>query len=116
MKKTVLPFILYFVLLVIMTFPLCMRINGYIPGFFSSDEPYTVIWDAWRIKFSLLHHIPLRISTLVSYPFGLNLYGEYYSYIWEKLFYFLSFVTTAVLAYNIQIVFNFLLSAMFTYA
>ena len=106
----------YFAILLAMTYPLFLNFTKYIPGFFSSDEPFAVLGSSWQVRFSLLHNIPLGVTPLIAHPFGVDLYGGgYVSYIWMAIFYFLSFVTTVIVEYNIQIVGNFLLSALFTY-
>lgn len=112
----VLPVIVFFALIVAMTYPLIFKIRTCMPGFFSTDESFVIIWNAWRIKFAILNHLSLKTTDLIAYPFGINFYSSHFiSYIWVLINYLLSVFTTPVLTYNIQVVMNFLLSAFFAY-
>ncbi len=116
MKKNILILIVFILLIVIITFPLVFKITTHIPGFFSSDEPFAALWDSWRIKYSFLNALSFKNTSLIIHPFGVDLFASgYVSYLWMGLFYFFSLFTTPVLTYNFQVIFNFFLSAMFTF-
>ena len=51
------------------------KITTHIPGFFSTDEPFGNLWRSWYMKYSVLNHISFTRTILLSYPFGLNIYG-----------------------------------------
>ena len=117
MMKNLIIILLFIILLIIITFPLALNITTAIPGFFSSDELYSSIWDSWRIKYSVAHNLSLRFTNLISYPFSLNLYsGGYCTYIWMGWHHLLSLLTTPILTHNIQVLFNIFLSGILTYS
>jgi hypothetical protein len=108
--------VLFFCLIVLATFPLAFNISRYIPGFFSTDESFGPLWESWRLGFSFHHHLPLRSTNLVAYPFGVNLYPSgYISYLWFILNSVLGIVTNPVFAYNIQVLTNLMFSGIFCY-
>jgi hypothetical protein len=114
-NKITVPLI-FALLIIFMTFPLVISLTTHIPGFFSTDEPYAAIWNSWRIEYSVQNNLSLKSTTLIAYPFGMELYTSgYFSYLWMGLIYFLSIITTPILTYNLQIFFNFFLSAIFIY-
>lgn len=116
MKKNILFAIIFILLIVVITFPLFSKITTHIPGFFSTDEPFAVLWNSWRIKYSFWHNLSLRYTPLVAHPFGIDLYSSgYLSYLWLGLFYFLSILTTPMLTYNLQVFLNLFLSGIFIY-
>lgn len=117
MKKNILIFGVFAFLILIMTFPLALKINTYIiPGFFSTDEPFGSLWDNWRIRHSFENSLSLRDTSLIAYPFGIDfLASGCFSYLWIGLSYFFSLLTTPVLAWNLQIILNIYFTLLFTY-
>ncbi len=116
MKKNILIFVTFIFLVTILTFPLVFKITTYIPGFFSSDEPFAGLWDNWRIKHSLENNLPLKFTSLIAHPFGVDLdTSGYKSFLWSGWHYLLSLLTSPILNWNIQILLNLLLSGIFTY-
>jgi hypothetical protein len=117
MKKHLLVIIGALLLFSVMTFPLVLNIFSYIPGFFSTDEIYAPIWDAWRVKYALVNGLSLSGTDFIAYPFGFDFYKKSLpiGYIWYFINYTLAILTTPALTYNLQIIFNFLLSSFFTY-
>lgn len=116
MRKNILIAFIFLVLIAIMTFPLIFHMSSYFPGFFSSDENFSPLWDSWRINYSFHNKIPLGHTPLVAYPYGWDLYNTGYStYLRTLIFYVLSILTNPALTYNIQVITNFFLSAMITY-
>lgn len=107
--------LLIFILIVATTYPLIFKINTCIPGFFSTDESIAIVWNAWFIKFSLLNHISIKTTDFIAYPFGIDFYtNRPTSYIWVLINFILPVLTTPVLTYNLQIIFNLFLSVLFT--
>ena len=104
------PILLIFAILTaILTYPLVFKITTYIPGFFSTDEPYSVLWESWRIKHSIINGISLRHTPLMAYPFGFGIYDMgFFTYLWTGIFYAFSLLTTPVLTYNLSLLLNFL--------
>jgi len=116
MKKHLGAFLIFFLLLAVVTFPLIFKITTHIPGFFSTVEPFTDLADSWRVKFSWQNSLPLSRSSLVGYPFCTYFFSAgFVSYLWLGLFYGLSIFTTPVVTFNLQVFLNFFLSAAFTY-
>lgn len=116
MKKNIYIILIFLIFTLVMTYPLVLKINTHIPGFFSTDESYASIWDSWRIKNSFQNNLSLTYTNSIAYPFGINLYASgYISYIWLGLFYFLSILTNPIFTYNFQVFCNLFLSGFFTY-
>jgi len=116
MKKYIFPLIVFILLTFILTYPLIFNIISYIPGFFSTDEPFGVLWESWRIKTSISEHLSVKHSSLIAYPFGMDFYSAgFMAYLWIGLFYFLSIFTTPVLTYNLVVLFNFILCGLCAY-
>ena len=117
MKKNIMILLFVILLVVFMTFPLVLKITTHLPGFSSTDEIYGTIWDSWRIKYSWCNHLSFKNTDFISYPFGLNLFSSgYASCLYLGILYSLSIFTTPVLTYNLQIICNFLLGFLITYA
>ncbi len=104
---------LFSTLTVIFTYPLVLKIAGYIPGFHSSDECYGALWNFWWLKYSWQKHIfdcpPIAI------PFGMQPCESGYP-LWNAINKWLSILTGNIFAYNIQVLGGYLLSGLFVYA
>jgi len=96
-----------------MTFPLIFGLNTYMPGFFSTDESYAPVWNAWWIKFCFTHHIYLNPVSYIAYPFGFGYPILGYLFFFINLT--LALLTNPVFTYNFQIITNFILAAFFSY-
>ncbi len=108
MRKHIVILLIFFFLFIIITLPFIFGIATYILGFFSTDEPLSLLWDSWRIKFSVFNHLSLKQTSLISYPFNVDLYSSgYYSYGWMSWHHILSILTSPVVTFNTQIVVNF---------
>lgn len=116
MKKTFGVFLFFLILIIILTFPLALKINSHIPGFFSTNETYGVLWGSWALKFLFLHKLPLDVAFIAAYPFGSEIHPvDYRSYVWMVWYNSLSILTNPAFAFNFQILLNLFLSAIFTY-
>lgn len=114
MKRHFLVFFLFFVLTSIITYPLILNFGTYIPGFFSTDEPFGVLWEGWRIQYSSKYQLPREHAFMIGYPFGVHLYTSGYllgTWLRWTVYNFMQ----PVLFWNIQIFLNLLLSAIFCY-
>lgn len=109
-------FLIFLLLTAIVSFPLIAHFGGVIPGFSSTDEPFAALWDSWRIHSSFRGHLSLRSTDLITYPFAVDLFrwggGLYIGTAWNHL---LSLVLSPVVAWNLQIVLNFILCGFITY-
>ncbi|MDP2939857.1 MAG: hypothetical protein Q8O13_07255 [Candidatus Omnitrophota bacterium] len=116
-KKKIFFVLIFFIILeMIMTYPLIFKINSHIPGFFSTDEPYSVLWNAWFTKYSLKHDLSIKKTDFLAYPFGIDFFtNKPINYLWFLINYSYSILTNPALTYNLQIIFNFLCAALFTF-
>lgn len=116
MKKHLFFISLFIILIVLLNLPVVFSPNDKIPAFFSTDEPYGAIWSFWRINYNCDNHLALNFTNLINYPSGVNLFSSgYTTYLWLGLNYLLSIMTNPGFTYNIQILMNFFLTALFTY-
>ncbi|MFN7170159.1 MAG: hypothetical protein ACK4NT_02815 [Candidatus Omnitrophota bacterium] len=116
MKEHKSVFLIFVILIFILTFPLIIKFSTSIPGFFSTDEPYGAMWSFWRIKYSFLNKLSLKRTDLIAYPFGMDLYASgFISYLWLFWTHLLSIFTNPVFTWSIQIILNLFLSAVFSY-
>lgn len=116
MRKKFLVIGIFVLLIVAITFPLVFKITTYIPGFFSTDELVSNLWDSWEIKYSLENNLTSSHASLTAYPFGQDFSSpSFHGYIWSGLIHILSKFTTPVFALNLQIILNLFLSAFFSY-
>ncbi|MCM8795357.1 MAG: hypothetical protein NC928_01505 [Candidatus Omnitrophica bacterium] len=117
MKKNILVFLIFPMIIIVMTYPLLFNFTTCIPGFFSTDEPYGSMWSFWRIKYSFLNRLSLKRTDLIAYPFGMDLYASgFISYLWLFWTHLLSiFTNNYVITWNIQIILNLFLSTIISY-
>lgn len=116
MKKELIVIVIFLLIAAAMTYPLALNMTTYIPGFFSTDESYAVLWNSWRIKFSLLHNISIRKTDFIAYPYGVDLYtNRPVSYLWFASEFLISQPGNPAIAYNLRALSNFILTAFFTY-
>jgi hypothetical protein len=101
-------------LIVLFFLPVVAHPGSVLPAFRSTDESYAAVWDFWRIKFSLRNGLPLLKSDYVRYPFGID-NTRNVSYLWFYLNLLLTRLTNHIATYNIQVLSNFFLSAIFMY-
>ncbi|MCX5705619.1 MAG: hypothetical protein NTZ92_06160 [Candidatus Omnitrophica bacterium] len=110
------PTVIFFGLILITTYPLVLKIKTCMPGFFSTDESFIIVWNAWRIKFAFLNHLSMVNTDYIAYPFGIAIYSNHLvSYVWFFINHALALLTTPVMTYNLQVILCIFLSAFFTY-
>lgn len=116
MKRGVIVALLFLILIIVMTFPLIFNLTTCVPGFFSTDESFGVLWNVWATKFIFLNKLPVKNSDLIACPFGIGSQGtNLIDYLWFGINYSLSILTTPVLTYNLQVIFNLFLTGIFTF-
>jgi len=96
-----------------MTFPLIFRMSTSFPGFLSTDESYSPVWNAWWLKFCFVNHIPSNQVNYLAYPFGTT--NFFFAYIFFLINSILAIFTNHVFTYNFQVLANLFLAAFFTY-
>ncbi len=113
MRKHLIIIGIFLFVAIAMTFPLIFKINTYMPGFFSTDESYAPVWNAWWLKFCFANHIHVNPISYIACPFGF----EYliFGYLFFSINLVLALLTNPVFTYNFQILANFILAAFFTY-
>jgi hypothetical protein len=108
--------VFFLVLSAALTFPLVFNAGRYIPGFFSTNEPYDVLWNYWVVKFLAVNNLSQNSTDLIAYPFGAQLLPS--GLLITPLIAvsrLLCLVIPYVAFWNIQIFLNLILSAFFTY-
>lgn len=115
-KKTLLITIFFLIATFVMTYPLILKIDTHIPGFFSTDEPFSGLWYYWLIKYSVKNNLSLTHSLMVSYPYGYSLYDPSFVPTPFVIFTHLAVkVIPSVIFWNLQVIFNLFFSALLTY-
>lgn len=114
--RSIIAFFIFFVLGLILTYPLLFKFKTFIPYFYSSDEIFGVIRQFWWYKFCFLKHISYTSDSMMVVPFGLVHAKIFIWPLWEVVGRFFSIVfTNELIAYNLIIYLGFMLSAIFTY-
>ena len=113
MKKQLLVIILFILLVFIMTFPLIFKMSTSFPGFLSTDESYSPMWNAWWLKFCFVNHLPSNQVDYLAYPFGTT--NFFFAYIFFLINFILAIFTNHIFTYNFQVLANLFLAAFFTY-
>ncbi len=104
--------VLFSIITVVFTYPLVFKIVRYIPGFHSTDEPFGALWNFWWLKYSWNNHV--LSCPPIAFPFGVSPCESGYP-LWNAINKCLSVFTGNIFAYNIQVLFGFILSALFAY-
>ena len=105
--------ILFLILTCIFTYPLTLKINSSIPGFYSTDESYAALWYFWWVKYTHENHLNPANFNMLAVPFGSTLkLGNIY---WHLLNKGMALITNPILTYNIQILFSFIIAGLITY-
>jgi hypothetical protein len=108
--------LLFVIFTLMLTYPLVFKMNSAVPGFFYTDEPYGVLWNFWRIDYSWKNNLSLKFTDLVAYPFGIDFSHKFPKvYFWDMMTFLLGIIMKSALAYNIQVLLNFVLSGFFMY-
>ncbi|MDD5255361.1 MAG: hypothetical protein PHR11_04845 [Candidatus Omnitrophica bacterium] len=108
LKKTVLLILLVCGVTFLFTYPVVTRLSSTIPVFYSTDEPYGVIWSFWWFKYAWVNGIPFEEVSLLAYPEGLTIT---LFPLWGHMARFLAFCSSEIIAYNILLLATYLLSA-----
>jgi hypothetical protein len=107
-------FILFILITFAMTFPLFLKINSAIAGFFSTDEPS--IWYLWWLKYAFMHKISYIHCPLIGVPFGVDFSFFQQAYpLWIQIKRFLTITFNEYFCYNLEIISGFVLSGFFMY-
>ena len=113
--REIVPVIAIFILLtMLMTFPLLLKVNTHIPGFFSTDEPS--LWYLWWLKYSNQKGISSSFCPFIVAPFGADLkIMERLFPVWTAFKKIVVNFSNEIFTYNIEILLSFLLSGYFVY-
>ena len=104
---------LFILLVLVMTFPLIFRMSTSFPGFLSTDESYSPMWNAWWLKFCFVNHLSINQVNYLAYPFGVS--NFFFAYIFFLINFMLAIFTNHIFTYNFQVLANLFLAAFFTY-
>ena len=115
MKKIIILILLFSFITAAMTYPLAFKMNSYIPGFHSTDEPYAALWNFWWFKYAFKHHLEGHYYSTLAAPFGLDVGKTALYPLWEFLCRWLSILTEMVLSFNIQMLLSFILAGIIMY-
>lgn len=99
----------------IFIFPVILNLNSYVSGFYSTDEPYGVIWSFWWLKIAALNHNPVGSINIISCPFGINTNIIPFFPLWIILAKYFSIFFNEISAYNIILLLTFCLSVITMY-
>lgn len=104
----------FLVFTIIFTYPLALKMNEFIPGFESTDEPLGVLQIFWQQKNSALRDILPQFFTFSSAKSSEHSYTSpsYYPG-WSIAIKLLSQFTNEIFAYNFIVLFSFLLGGVF---
>lgn len=105
--------IVFILVAFVMTFPLIIKMSTAFPGFLSTDESYSPMWNAWWLKFCVVNHLPSNQVNYVAYPFGTT--NFFFAYIFFLINFILAIFTNHVFTYNFQVLANLFMAAFFTY-
>ena len=108
LKKIILLILIACGVTFLFTYPVVMKFSSTIPVFYSTDEPYGVIWSFWWFKYAWINGIPAEEVSLLAYPQGLKI--AIFS-LWGHLARFLALCSSEIIAYNILLLGTYLLSA-----
>ncbi len=112
-KPLMLVFLFFVFLTIIATFPLVFKLDSFIPGFSSTDEPYGALWHFWWMKYSHAEHLDSSNIKMIVAPFGQVLHSGYVY--WHGINKILIIITNHIFTYNIQILASFILSGITAY-
>lgn len=97
------------------THPIIFKISSAFYGPMFGTDNRAVIWHFWWLKYSWLHHLPLKIISVIAYPFGVDISAKPAFPVEDFLFRLFIILTSDVTLYNCAIIFSFVLSAIFVY-
>ncbi len=93
------------------TFPLIFKLRTFFYGY--PADTLVWLWHLWWLKFSWLKGIPSDFVSVFAYPYGLS--TPPLSLLWQLFNIAASILFGEVVAYNLQIILSFVLSAMAMY-
>ena len=101
---------LFLIVLFIMTFPLMLKMGSSIPGSRNTDESFAVLQQFWWQKYSHIKHTPSTDEYLTASPFGIKHEAVFIHPLWHHISRFLSIATNEIMAYNLIVITNLILS------
>ncbi|MFA4930677.1 MAG: hypothetical protein WC570_02305 [Patescibacteria group bacterium] len=112
----VVVFTLYFLMVILFTWPLVKNINDYVPGIGNDGgDGFIFLWDIWWIKKQVLAGADLYFTNYLYFPQGVNLIFHTLALAQSLLAVALSYFFGLVAAFNLVYLFFIWLSAVFTY-
>lgn len=114
--KTGLIYVFFAFLTLVATHPLIFKIKDQIAGFYSTDEPYAVLWNFWWLKHAFINGLPSYNYSTLAMPFGIN-YIQYSIFpLWNSINQWLTIFTSNFIAYNLEVLVSFLFAGICMYS
>ena len=108
-KKIILACLFFSGATCLFMYPVILKFSRLIPAFYSTDEPYGVIWSFWWLKYSWLHGISQVDNNMLAYPYGMKLS---FFVLWGPLAKAISLISSEIVAYNILLLSTFVLAGL----
>lgn len=109
-SNSVIVFLFYLLLAIIFTYPLIFRLGTSVYGY--PGDNFSTLWHLWWAKYSIIHHLPQRVTPFLNAPYGMDLGVHLNSAIlYSYPLIGLSFVFGEVVAFNLLNFLSFPLAA-----
>lgn len=112
LKKSILPLLVFTGVTSLFFYPVIARITRLIPAFYSTDEPYGVVWGFWWLKYSWLNGLSDKYTQLIAYPEGMKLFSPSFFPLWGLFAKWLGVLAGEIFAYNILMLSTFLIAGL----
>ena len=111
MKKAFLILLLFLIVTFVFMHPVILNMKTRIAGFYSTDEPYGVIWSFWWAKFAHLTKRPTGLIDILASPFGIQTISIPFFPLWAFMAKYISIFFNEIAAYNLLLLLTFVFSA-----
>ncbi len=109
-KRDIFSILIFSLVFIVFSYPLCLGVNRYISGTNTTDEPFALSAYLWLVKHCILNKIPLERCDFLAYPFGMDISGNLGSvYLWEFIKNKLTLITNHIISFNILVILSFIL-------
>ncbi|MDD5618146.1 MAG: hypothetical protein PHG69_03550, partial [Candidatus Omnitrophica bacterium] len=115
MKKYLIPIILFTLVTLFFTFPICFRINDAVYGPLYGTDSRGTIWQLWWAHYAFNNNLDYKIQSTVAAPFGNDMNYIPDGFLWLLMTRWLPIVTNEIFTYNFILLLSFVLSGLFAY-
>ena len=95
-----------------MLFPLILKMKSYMPGIFTTDEPFGWLAYFWWQKYAFSRHLAETYYSVIAFPFGMDISSQILYPVSNFISRWLAVSTGNIFTYNIQVVFSFVASGI----